>query len=462
MPKLKTISRALRQAFAILFITLFLAEIAFRVFNYFHPSFMFHDASYNRFRGKPHGKDFDFRLNSRGFKDVEFDKKKEEGAYRILGIGDSFAFGVVPYKDNYLTLLEEGLNRNGRRVELINMGIPGIGPKDYYALLMDEGLELKPDMVLVSFFIGNDFLRETEERKLYSYSYVASFINYLITLNNQPLSRPDVYNDDEITFNDAKYVSLESERSDIYNKRNQSFENDLAEAMSYLVKIKQQCAERGIDFALVLIPDEVQVNKALQSRVMQIKAFNLSADDFDFALPDRLLAAKLKEQNVRFLDLLDPFASASSQTRLYKPNDTHWNIAGNRLAAELIQENLFDDRRAASPVSESAPSRVPSSYEGFHDETDCASIKGWAWDTLRPNDPVKVEIYDGETLVATVSADLFRKDLLDAHKGNGAHAFAYPVPARLKDGKPHVIRLKVAGANINLTGTSKQINCGPG
>src|ERR1044072_4578912 len=106
MPKLKTISRMLRQAFIILLVTFFLAEIAFRVFNYIRPSFVFQGSSYNRFRGTPKGNDFNFRLNSRGFKDVEFTVKKEDGTYRILGMGDSFAFGVVPYQDNYLTLLE--------------------------------------------------------------------------------------------------------------------------------------------------------------------------------------------------------------------------------------------------------------------------------------------------------------------------------------------------------------------
>ena len=46
--------------------------------------------------------------------------------------------------------------------ELINMGIPGIGPREYLAVFIHEGLQLKPDMVLLSFFIGNDFLETTK------------------------------------------------------------------------------------------------------------------------------------------------------------------------------------------------------------------------------------------------------------------------------------------------------------
>ncbi|MEA2988402.1 MAG: hypothetical protein QOG83_1113, partial [Alphaproteobacteria bacterium] len=39
-----------------------------------------------------------------------------------------------------------------------------------------EGLELSPDMVMVSFFIGNDFDGRT--RSLLSYSYALSFFKY--------------------------------------------------------------------------------------------------------------------------------------------------------------------------------------------------------------------------------------------------------------------------------------------
>ncbi|MCP4699016.1 MAG: hypothetical protein GY862_19510, partial [Gammaproteobacteria bacterium] len=83
-----------------------LSEAALRAYNAYHPSFIFYDASYNRFRGRPHAKDFDFTLNSKGFKDIEF-KSKQKDTFRIVAIGDSFAYGIVPYRYNYLTVLEE-------------------------------------------------------------------------------------------------------------------------------------------------------------------------------------------------------------------------------------------------------------------------------------------------------------------------------------------------------------------
>jgi len=112
-------------------------ELALRIYHHYEPQYIFVDDSYNRFRGKPFADDWNFRLNSFGFKDVEFSRSSDRH-YRILGIGDSFAFGVVPYEINYLTLLEGRLQRESGQVEVLNMGIPATGPDDYHSLLLRE------------------------------------------------------------------------------------------------------------------------------------------------------------------------------------------------------------------------------------------------------------------------------------------------------------------------------------
>ena len=341
----RALGRRAGQALAILLITFALTEIVFRVYDHFYPSFIFYDSSNDRFRGKPNAPDYDFFLNSRGFKDVEFKTQKEEGTHRILGLGDSFAFAVVPYKYNYLTLLEENLNHGGKKTELINMGIVATGPKDYLVLLAKEGLELKPDMVLVSFFIGNDFMQEGGLRRLYTYSYVASFVAYLIAASRgyqgQIIHGASVYNDSAPSLTDPVFVDMENQRSEIYRKGDRQFEKDFETAMKFLVKIKQLCDQHHIALAVVLIPDDVQVDRTLQARVLKLKEVNSKPDDFDFTLPNRLLATRLKQQNIECLDLLDEFARAGNGTVLYKPNDSHWNIAGNQLAADTIARDLF-------------------------------------------------------------------------------------------------------------------------
>src|SRR5262245_14787688 len=177
---LKTLRLIFLEILAVSIVSFLAAEIALRTYDRFNPSFVFYSTSYNRFRGKPFTDDWNFKLNSLGFKDKEFSAKKED-VYRILGIGDSFSFGVVPYENNYLTLIESQLQKEHPKLEVFNMGIPSTGPKEYLSLLVAEGLAFKPEMVLLSFFVGNDFA-ESKGRKRYEYSYVASLLHYVFTL----------------------------------------------------------------------------------------------------------------------------------------------------------------------------------------------------------------------------------------------------------------------------------------
>ena len=339
MSKFKKLASSAGQTLIIFLITFVLAEITFRVYNHVNPTFIFYDLSYNRFRGKPGAPDYDFHLNSRGFKDVEFKPKKEANTYRVLALGDSFAFGVVPYQHNYLTLLEQQLNSNGRQVEVLNMGIPGTGPQHYLALLAKEGLQLQPDMVLVSFFVGNDFA-DTMIRgrtKAYDYSAVAGLMKYFIDLNRKYEGRVihggASYDDNAPTFTEEAYLNLEKNRSLIYMKR-EPLKKAFADAIGYLARIKELCDSSKIELRIIIIPDELQVNAVLQSKVL--KALNASSDELDFALPNRFLSEQLHVHRIGYFDLLDNFSSASAQMNLYKPNNSHWNIAGNKLAADIL------------------------------------------------------------------------------------------------------------------------------
>lgn len=337
---LESLFRGCRDVLIIILITVSLGEVSLRVYNLIDPLPIFYSESYNRFRGKPFSPDGNFHLNSRGFKDVEFNTSKAVGTTRILGIGDSFAFGIVPYKDNYLTLTEQYLKDSGHKVELINMGIPSIGPADYLSLLVHEGFALEPDRVLLSFFIGNDF--EERRRPIVSYSYVASLVVYVVDrwrkYEGQIVHGGGAYDDNAPVFTDEAYLDIESQRSMIFLRDNQGFKRDLATALFYISEIKRLCERRNVGLTIVLIPDEMQVSETLQTRI--VIASKRPQTSFDFSLPNRLLRAQFEELKIDYVDLLAEFSASSVHDRLYRPNDSHWNIAGNRLAARLILQHL--------------------------------------------------------------------------------------------------------------------------
>jgi len=327
------------QTVIILVISLSLGEVSFRIYNHYRPTFLFYSDSYNRFRGKPFADDWNFKLNSYGFKDKEFSDKREN-VYRILGIGDSFSFGVVPYEYNYLTLIESQLQLENADVEVLNMGIPSIGPKDYLSLFVREGLSFQPDMVLLSFFVGNDF-NESKKRKFYEHSYIGSFFHYILNLRSKYEGKiihgKAKYCDDCPNFNQKQYLQIEYNRSFIYLVDNENFFDILDNALYYLNQFRSICKDQGIEFVVVIIPDELQINQDLQRKIKETYP-DIEKSKWDITLPNRTLSNKLNALGIDNIDLYEYFADMSYQ--LYRPRDTHWNIAGNKFAANIIQKYI--------------------------------------------------------------------------------------------------------------------------
>jgi hypothetical protein len=353
MVGVRRFARLALQIAGIGIITLALAEATVRVSRHLFPStvpsIIFYDRSYNRYRGQPGALNYGFRLNSAGFKDVEFQPVKEPGTQRVVAIGDSFAFGAVPYQYNYLTLVETYLEAEGLSAEVINMGIPGLAPQDYLAVLANEGLPLQPDLVLVSFFVGNDFDETMRLRtKLHQFSDFVALIKYVvdarISFEGRAYQGEPEYDDNAPYFRESTYIAVQSQRSWIY-RRPPLYPHALRAAVDYLVRMKVLSAEAGAGFMVLVIPDETQVNTALQAQVLL--ALGLTAADVDFTQPNRFLADEFERYGIESVDPLDSFLARGREIPLYKPLDSHWNIAGNELAARLLTRPLAQRLRTA-------------------------------------------------------------------------------------------------------------------
>ena len=342
-----------RDSIIIFLLTFALLEASLRLYHYFSPVFIFPDNSENRFRGKPLDSNFGFALNSRGFHDTEFQPEKTPGTIRIVGIGDSFVFSAVPYQYNFLTLLEDKMNTSGeRRFDILNMGIPSTSPREYFSVLVKEALPLKPDAALICIFIGNDFI-EISRKPILHYSFVISAIKYVIELFRyvEPTKAYAVqgdYVDEAPSFSEPYFLEIEAMRTEVYDQSSPMLSERLPRLMMWMDEIKTVCERNGIQLFVMLIPDELQVSNELQERVLRKVGVPKSKLDFD--RPNKRLIEELKARNMRYLDLLEPFRLRSRDVLLYKPRDTHWNIAGNQLAADLLQSFLheaFDERRAS-------------------------------------------------------------------------------------------------------------------
>ena len=93
-----------------------------------------------------------------GFRGRDVSSPKPEGVYRIVGIGDSYMFGQgVSDDETYLARLADpgsGL-LSGRRVETVNLAVPGFNTVMEVELLRERIDRLEPDLLLIE-IVGND------------------------------------------------------------------------------------------------------------------------------------------------------------------------------------------------------------------------------------------------------------------------------------------------------------------
>ena len=124
-----------------------------------HPIYgFFHIPGY---QGWQHSSEYLTRVNFSqiGLRDLRTSYAKPLNTFRILLLGDSFMEGVqVEQQETTAAVLEARLRalRPDLNVEVIDAGVAGWGTGIEWLYLDQDGYKFEPDLVLVSFFIGND------------------------------------------------------------------------------------------------------------------------------------------------------------------------------------------------------------------------------------------------------------------------------------------------------------------
>jgi hypothetical protein len=319
------------------------------------------------------------RISSRGYRGREYPWAAAAG-FRVLGLGDSFAFGFgVEEDDTYLARLERTL-RDGH-VEVINAGLAGMGPDDEARLLAADGPALRPDLVLVGFFVGNDLvdaltgpartvlrdgspalpdgflerwyrplrpgvlLREPLARSSRSLGLPIPFKGFLrrhshayrflsarlgrlrLALRGRHAGRPA--------------AELNPFQQEAFCLKSYPPEFDLAwtRAQEALGQMKRWCDTHHARLAVIVIPTEAQVYPDRWDAAR--RRFNLRDEDFDLEKPQRLLSAFASAHGIPLIDLL-PTLRLARETGgpLYFETDIHWTPRGHAVAADEILRRL--------------------------------------------------------------------------------------------------------------------------
>jgi hypothetical protein len=277
-----------------------------------------------------------FPVNSLGFVDEEFQRPREPGIGRIAALGDSFAVAAVPYRENFLTLLDDLLDRDARW-EVMNFGVSGVSPREYLHVYRTQARFFDPDLVLLCFFIGNDFRELRPSSLLHGGSlYFFAIARRLWAIGAEPrFSRDETDSLGEDTFRAVELKRVKLAAPDL----------DRETARRYPATFRQLreiATELGPRLRVVIIPDEYQVNPQL---LPELLGGTEAAAAYDVEQPSRRLREFLDSERIPYLDLLEPLRAAEAQGRTYIPNNTHWNARGNRVAAEALARWLGEEGR---------------------------------------------------------------------------------------------------------------------
>jgi hypothetical protein len=323
------------------------------------------------FRMRPHYPSFDGTpTNQFGFNAREFPLQKAPGTFRIVVVGDSF--GWAGGRDgNYTALLERMFeHRDGAHlVDVVNTGYPMTHTGEELAMLKKYGMQYNPDLVVLG-FVENDFLEADPDRKriivnglyidiskrnehiVFGYPIIPQsrlllFIEQKYKLYQEAKKvekEAEGPQKPKATFSEDTYLQLVFAKMQFCNTsaaRAKNLQGNVDLIFQSISEMDALVKSRNAKLVVAIYPDEFQVSDSLRKAVFD--KYKLRPEDYDLNLAQNLLKSFLESKGIPFIDLSDRFRAEGQKRDLYLLRDTHWNSAGNQLAADMLFE--FLDKR---------------------------------------------------------------------------------------------------------------------
>jgi len=326
-----------------------------------------------------------YQINSKGFRGEEF--VPGDAHRRIVVYGDSFIhaeFSVL--KDTFTEQLEVNLSeRLGKDVEIVNAGVAGYGPDQVVRRMEDELPWLKPDLVVVGIFAGNDYgdlirsklYKLDEHDELQENSFVVSEeIKRRRSLSREGLLLKMIVRD-AVRSVKKRIEQRGEERAQNGRMRVNSFlrqninefeeyiidgDNTVRELasdpynadvslkplsssavykkllMSRVVKrMKDVAGKQSVPLVLLIIPHPMDVlNGAHDSGEVDLKAYPEYRPE---ALTDALQQIA-DDNNIPSLNLFDIYQQHDAAKLYYSGGDDHWNELGQEVAAKALAQHM--------------------------------------------------------------------------------------------------------------------------
>jgi len=271
-------------------------------------------------------------LNKLRYHDRDWKRKKPEGTWRTIALGDSFTAGMrVPLEDLFVKRVERSLNQRAggrRRYEILNLAQPNWDTRDELEAFRRTGLPYQPDAVFVVFFVNdatgldsNPLIVQRMHEEIYRREG---------RLNR--LSRVYDWVDWQRRKRSVSRRTIESYRASFFDDEQQEQWRESREA---LIELRDLARERGLPLGVVIFPMLVRLHEGHEL-----------ADVY------QLVADTCEELGIPVLNLLPAFLGRDEHSLWVSATNAHPNSAGNALAAGPIEAFLIEAGLVPDPEAD--------------------------------------------------------------------------------------------------------------
>ncbi len=345
---------------------------SYTVHHQLHPLFQ------TRFRNPDTGQTVPVRTNSYGLRGPEPLVPKPWGTVRVLCLGDENVLGLeLDEPDVFTSRLAERLqSRTGRTVEVLNAAVPGYCPLLSYLQLRHQLLSLQPDLVVLSFDMG-DVADDYRYRRLTAtdprgrpvacpnpvlrnpptpaWLWLNRFaLGEWLRVRLERLSEAERAAQDrrDIANPAARYAWLEDDPPDwsLY----------IRQSLQPIAWLKELADGVGASFVLATYPVPWQVSPTASSGKNVRRRAGVPQDAFYTSnAPFQILADFAARHHIPFCNTTPAFRAHPQPDQLFLRNAPHFSASGHDLYAEQLAGFLLTVFGAGEPSRLTRPPTVP-------------------------------------------------------------------------------------------------------
>jgi hypothetical protein len=271
---------------------------------------------------------YTMHTNSLGFRSKEIDSPKA-GVFRVLLLGDSMFLGIGAEEGERIDVRLEEAGKQGAgggipSLSVLNFSVGGFNTAQELAVLRHFIGEARPDVVVLGFFVANDFLPNATVS-------VDEAGNYAVDPQRTQALKEQVGTDRPFLFFPSvvwRILAL-----NLYVPRLRYTVAATAVVMDrsfdFLRRMQQECQEHGAKLLVVVIYPIDGVRGGWVEAWSGSRGVGRQVTEF------------CRQQGIEVLDLLSAMSGSADATRLFFRKDGHLNPEGNRVVADAVYRELL-------------------------------------------------------------------------------------------------------------------------